>query len=186
MRVLITGTTGGIGSAVRQAALNSGCQVVEVNRADFETLERIEGTFDGVVFSTGMCPVRPITLMDEADFAETMRVNCTLFWRLVKALVKGRHCGTKMKVIAVSSVSAVEGWPGGSAYCASKGGLSALCRALDAELGPRGVSVTALEPRYVKTKMFDSCAGRMGVDPACAQNPDEFARKVIEMLASAG
>ena len=37
----------------------------------------------------------------------------------------------------------------------------------------------ALEPRYVKTRMFDACAGRMGVNLALAQDPDEFAKEVL-------
>ena len=85
-------------------------------------------------------------------------------------------------VVAVSSVSAVEGWPGGAAYCASKGALSAACRALDAELAPRKISVRAIEPRYVKTAMFDRLAGRMGVDSALAVDPDELAAGILEMV----
>jgi NAD(P)-dependent dehydrogenase (short-subunit alcohol dehydrogenase family) len=79
-------------------------------------------------------------------------------------------------------VSAAEGWPGGVAYCASKGALSAACRALDAELAPRKISVRAIEPRYVKTAMFDRLAGRMGVDPALAVDPDELAAGILEMV----
>jgi NAD(P)-dependent dehydrogenase (short-subunit alcohol dehydrogenase family) len=87
-----------------------------------------------------------------------------------------------MKVVAVSSVSAVEGWPGGAAYCASKGALSAVCRALDKELSPRRISVEALEPRHVRTAMFERCAGRMGTDPSNALDPDVFARDVLSKL----
>ena len=36
MRVLITGTTGGIGGAVKRTALAAGHKVVEVNRGGFE------------------------------------------------------------------------------------------------------------------------------------------------------
>jgi NAD(P)-dependent dehydrogenase (short-subunit alcohol dehydrogenase family) len=85
-----------------------------------------------------------------------------------------------MRVVAVSSVSATEGWPGGAAYCAAKGALSALCRALDAELKPRGISVQAIEPRYVKTRMFDSCAGRMGVSNALARDPADLADEILK------
>ena len=60
--------------------------------------------------------------------------------------------------------------------------LSAACRALDAELKPRGISVRAIEPRYVKTRMFDACAGRMGVDPNLAQDPKALAEEILEML----
>ena len=183
MRILITGTTGGIGGAVKRAVLAAGHEVVEVNRGDFDA--PLDGPFDGVVFATGMCPVKPLTLLPEAEFVETVSVNCGLFVRLMRRLVAEKlHAPTGMRVIAVSSVSATEGWAGGAAYCASKGALSAVCRALDVELKPRGISVTALEPRYVKTRMFDDCAGRMGVDSALAQDPDGFAVEILSRLMS--
>ena len=178
MRILITGTTGGIGGAVERAARAAGHTVVEVNRGDFDA--PLDGPFDAVVFATGMCPVKPLTLLSEAEFGETMSVNCGLFVGLMRRLVTEKlHAPKGMKVVAISSVSATEGWAGGAAYCASKGALSAVCRALDVELKPKGISVVALEPRYVKTRMFDACAGRMGVNPALAQDPDEFAKEVL-------
>ena len=186
MRLLITGTTGGIGGAVKRAALASGHDVVEVNRGDFDGFSSIGlDPIDGIVFTTGICPVKPLGLMTDAEFEETFRVNCGLFVRLMRHVIAGKlNNPNGMKVVAISSVSATEGWAGGAAYCASKGALSAVCRALDAELRPKRVSVTALEPRYVKTRMFDACAGRMGVDPALAQSPDAFAAEILVCLTS--
>ena len=185
MRILITGTTGGIGGAVKRAALAAGHAVVEVNRGDFADLSSL-GTvpFDGVVFTTGMCPVKPLTALTDAEFGETFRVNCGLFVKLMRKVVAAKlNSPAGLKVVAVSSVSATEGWAGGAAYCASKGALSAVCRALDAELGPKGISVVALEPRYVKTRMFDAGAGRMGVDPSLAQSPEDFAAEILTSLS---
>ena len=181
MRILITGTTGGIGGAVKRAALAAGHAVVEMNRGGFDDFPSIGvDPIDGIVFTTGTCPVRPLTAMTDAEFEETFRVNCGLFVKLMRHVVAGKLNNPKgMKVVAISSVSATEGWAGGAAYCASKGALSSVCRALDSELKPRGISVMALEPRYVKTRMFDDCAGRMGVDPTLAQDPDEFAKEVL-------
>ena len=188
MRILITGTTGGIGGAVKRAALAAGHAVVEVNRGDFDALDAIlvpHAPFDALVFSTGACPVRPLGLLSDAEFEETFRVNCGLFVKLMRRIVSGKlNNPNGMKVVAISSVSAVEGWAGGAAYCASKGALSAVCRALDAELKSKSISVIALEPRHVKTRMFDACAGRMGVDPHLAQAPDAFAAEILACLTS--
>ena len=181
MRILITGTTGGIGGAVKRAALAAGHAVIEVNRGDFDVFPSLGlDPIDGIVFTTGVCPVKPLTAMTDAELEETFRVNCGLFVKLMRRIVGEKlNNPNGMKVVAISSVSATEGWAGGAAYCASKGALSAVCRALDAELKPKRISVVALEPRYVKTRMFDTCAGRMGVDPALAQDPDEFAKEVL-------
>jgi short-subunit dehydrogenase len=53
---------------------------------------------------------------------------------------------------------------------------------LDVELAPRKISVRALEPRHVRTAMFERCAGRMGTDPSSALDPEEFARDVLSGL----
>ena len=186
MRLLITGTTGGIGGAVKRAALAAGHAVIEVNRGDFNAFSSMgSDPIDGIVFTTGMCPVKPLTAMTDEEFEETFRVNCGLFVKLMRHVIGKRlNSPEGMRVVAISSVSATEGWAGGAAYCASKGALSAVCRALDAELKPKNVSVVALEPRYVKTRMFDACAGRMGVDPALAQDPDAFAAEILTFLTS--
>ena len=181
----MTGTTGGIGGAVKDAAKARGWDVVELNRPEWAKLEslKIDGDLDGVVFATGTCPVRPLTMMSDGEFAETLEVNCGLFVKLMRKIVKERlYSADGMNVVAVSSVSATEGWAGGSAYCASKGALSAVCRALDAELKQKRISVTAVEPRYVRTRMFANCAGRMGVDPAAAQPPEALAADILKQL----
>lgn len=177
--MLVTGTSGGIGGAVLRVARAAGHEVVEMNRGGFDA--PLAGTFDAFVFATGTCPVKPLASLTDADFAETVSVNCGLFVKLMRRLVsEGRIGAHGLKAVAVSSVSAVEGWAGGAAYCASKGALSAVCRALDVELKPKGVSVVALEPRYVKTRMFDAGAGRMGVDPSLARDPADFAKELLD------
>jgi short-subunit dehydrogenase len=182
VRILIAGASGGIGGAVAVSARAMHCQVVEWNRADFESGAALPpGPYEGVVFAVGMCPVRPLSTLDDDAFMETIRVNCGLFVSLMREIVDRRLYGEDgMRVVAVSSVSAKEGWAGGAAYCASKGALSAVCRALDLELRPRGISVAAIEPRYVKTRMFDECAGRMGVPDSMAQEPSVLAGEILK------
>lgn len=187
--MLVTGTTGGIGGAVKAAAIARGHEVVDFNRADFDALALGPrspfpgGPFGALAFCTGTCPVRPAALTSDELLAETLRVNCGLFLSLVRRIVADRlYDPSGFRAVAVSSVSATEGWPGGAAYCASKGALSAMCRALDAELAAKRISVRALEPRHVRTRMFDECAGRMGVDPSLARDPADFAMDVIKEM----
>ena len=150
---------------------------------DLMRLFTAEGPFRAAVYAAGVCPVKPLARLEGALFEETMRVNCTGFVMMVKAFAaQGAHT-ERAAAVAVSSVSASEGWPGGAAYCASKGALSAAARALDAELSPKGIKVAALEPRYVLTRMFRDCAGRMGVPGAAALSPESFARELIDRLS---
>lgn len=189
MKLLITGTTGGIGSAVEAAARAAGHDVIPFNRADFAALAagkaNIHDSLDGIVFATGTCPVASMTRTSDEMLAETFRVNCGLFLALVRHIVKGRlYSPGGMRIVAISSISAREGWAGGAAYCASKGALSALCRAMNTELAPRKISVEAIEPHHVKTRMFDECAGRMGADPAGAIAPTTVAAEILQLLST--
>lgn len=181
MRILISGSSGDIGSAVKALAMERGHEVFEVNRGDYAAgaLDLPEA-IDAVIFATGTCPIRPTALTSDELLAETVRVNCGLFLKLMRTIVAERRYSREgMTALAISSVSASEGWPGGAAYCASKGALSAMCRAMEAELAPKGISVRAPEPRYVKTKMFDAGAGRMGVSAAAAISPREYALSLL-------
>lgn len=182
VRILIAGASGGIGSAVVAAAQAMHCQVVEWNRADFESGAALPpGPYDGFVFASGVCNVKPLSALDESAFMETIRINCGLFVFMMREIVRRKlYGGNGMRVVAVSSVSANEGWAGGAAYCASKGALSAVCRAMDAELAPCGISVSAIEPRYVLTRMFRDCAGRMGVSESEAMDPRELAEDILK------
>ena len=188
MKILVTSTTGGIGGAVEAAARAAGHEIVAFNRPDFAALAdgcpQIPEGLEGLVFATGCCPIAPVTRTNDALLAETFSVNCGLFLALMRHIVKNKlYSPSGMRVVAVSSISAQEGWAGGAAYCASKGALSALCRALDAELAPRRISVRAIEPRHVKTRMFDQCAGRMGVPPSSAIPPSTLADEILRVMS---
>ena len=105
---------------------------------------------------------------------------------LKRDFVPVRHAKTGAVALAVSSVSATEGWAGGTAYCASKGALSAACRALDRELAAKKIRVMAIEPNHVLTDMFRKGAGRMGVPESAARSPESLAQEILEMIDDRG
>lgn len=188
MKILITGTSGGIGGALANAARSAGHEVLEINRGAFANLASKalgdQTNLDAVVFCTGFCPISSITRMTDIMFEETLHVNCTLFMRLMRHIVANRlYSPGGMRAIAISSVSAKEGWAGGSAYCASKGALSALCRALNAELAAKKISVTALEPERIDTKMYRECGARLAPpDAPPPRSPLSLAHEILDAL----
>ena len=200
-RILVVGASGGIGRAVMAAGTARGWTCLGTSRragaADFVLdcsdrdgfelavmrLFTAEGPFDAVVYCAGVCPVRPLSTLDAVTLADVQRVNCEAFILLMKHFARpGAAAKEGATVVAISSVSATEGWAGGSAYCASKAALSAACRALDVELAAKKIHVVALEPSYVRTEMFRQGAGRMGVPDTVALPPEVFAEQVLEAL----
>lgn len=55
------------------------------------------------------------------------------------------------KMILVASMFSVMGFPRGSAYCASKGGVAQLAKVLALELARYNIQVNTLSPGYVYT-----------------------------------
>ena len=198
-RMLVVGASGGIGSAVMSEAAALGWECIGADRhsevaIDLSDAAGLEprladlfgsrGPFDAVVFAAGVCPVVPLGSVTAESLARTMQVNCMSFVLLVKAYAAHGAGADGGVVVAVSSVSANEGWAGGAEYCASKGALSSVARALDVELKPKGISVKAVEPGHVLTDMFRRGAGRMGVPESSAQAPGELAREIVAMAES--
>ncbi|MEE2941682.1 MAG: SDR family NAD(P)-dependent oxidoreductase [Planctomycetota bacterium] len=75
--------------------------------------------------------------------------------------------GAPRHLVAVASILARIGVMGYSGYCASKAGVTGLCRALAAELAPRDIQVNAVAPGWVETDMalegLDGMAAGMGI-----------------------
>ncbi len=71
--------------------------------------------------------------------------------RSLPAMLKARWG----RIVNVASVAALMGNPGQAAYAASKAGLVGMTRALAKEVGSRGITVNAVCPGFVDTRMTD-------------------------------
>jgi short-subunit dehydrogenase len=81
-------------------------------------------------------------------------------------------------VAAVSSLAAYRGFPGESAYCASKAAVNTYLEGLRVQLRSRGIAVTTLCPGFVKTPMTDV----MTVPMPWMIDADDAARRMIRAL----
>ncbi len=90
----------------------------------------------------------------EADFDWIIGVNLKGTWlsarSAVRAMIKAKHGGT---VVMIGSINSIVGNPGASAYCASKGGVLMLGKALALDWAPFGVRVNIIGPGVVDTPM---------------------------------
>ena len=115
---------------------------------------RRAGRLDFVVSNAAINPLvswdeTSIELWDE--LSETnLRGTWVVTTEAAKQMVRQGHGGA---IVCVSSISAHVGAPGQVAYCATKGGISMLAKALGAVLGEHGIRVNAVEPGAVDTRM---------------------------------
>src|SRR5262249_21272290 len=124
-------------------------------------------------------------------FSRTIAVNLGGTWACLRAALPGMLERRHGRIINISSELGLIGYPGYAAYCASKGGVIALTKAVAKEVAPHGVLVNSVAPGPVETDMLirDSLEyndeARVQVPLRRFGTPEEIAA-VVEFLAGPG
>ena len=109
------------------------------------------GRIDVLFNNAGLGFARAALEVSEADWDEMMAVNLRGLFFVTQAVARAMIPRGGGRVINMSSQGAVVGLPDASVYCASKGGVNSLTRALALEWASHGVNVNALAPTFVET-----------------------------------
>ncbi|MGB0763783.1 MAG: SDR family NAD(P)-dependent oxidoreductase, partial [Luminiphilus sp.] len=100
------------------------------------------------------------------DYNRQMVVNMTsVFLGTQSAVAMMRETGTKGSIINMSSVAALVGVIGVTAYAASKGGVLGFTKAVAAETAPEGIRCNTIHPGMIATNMNKQAA---------TENTDEY------------
>jgi len=129
-----------------------------IARAADQIHERWEAA-EVVVPAAGVAHIAPLDALSPEAFAETVDVNLTGSALLIQALLPAMKRRGRGWIVPILSVAARRGFPGWSAYCASKWGLAGLVAALREELSGSGVRITALYPGATDTPIWDNAPG---------------------------
>jgi meso-butanediol dehydrogenase/(S,S)-butanediol dehydrogenase/diacetyl reductase len=117
-------------------------------------LVKRNGGCDVLVNCAGVFRVGQIHDAPEDDYDYQFNVNVRGPFHTIKALGPQMLSKGKGAIINVSSVSGIGGDYNMSLYCATKGAVSALSRAVAMDYSSRGVRVNIVSPSAVKTPMF--------------------------------
>jgi NAD(P)-dependent dehydrogenase (short-subunit alcohol dehydrogenase family) len=129
-----------------------------VERAAAEVHDRWEAA-EIVVPAAGVAHIAPLTDLAPEAFAETVDVNLTGTAFLVRAFLPAMKKRGRGWIVPILSVAARRGFPGWSAYCASKWGLAGLVAVLREELSGTGIRITALYPGATDTPIWENVPG---------------------------
>ena len=141
-------------SAARGRAIPFQCDVScakDVKKLFEKTLKEF-GKVDILVNNAGIFPFVQFKDMTEEQWDKVIDVNLKSVFlcsrEAASSMVKQGRGG---KIVSVSSIASIIGYPNLVHYCASKGGINAYTRALALELAPSKIRVNAVLPGGVKT-----------------------------------
>jgi 2-deoxy-D-gluconate 3-dehydrogenase len=120
-----------------------------------EAVDEVGGSdgLDVMVNSAGINPAISVEEMTEADWDRVLAVNLKSCFFLAQAAQPHMRLRGGGAIVLVSSCSAALGYPGLSAYGASKAGVEGLVRGLACDLAPDNIRVNAIAPGTTKTPM---------------------------------
>ena len=111
------------------------------------------GTVDILVNNAGVFRTVSVAETTEAIWDEQLDLNLRGAFFCVKAVLPEFQKNGGGKVINITSIAGVAAFPNCPAYCASKGGLEILTKALAVELGKQNINVNSLGPGNVATPL---------------------------------
>ena len=183
-RVLVTGSTQGIGAATALAFAQKGCQVLlngrrpELPEEIADQLEKIGadyqyfsadvsdegavkqlfkeiGEIDILVNNAGITKDNLLLRMSEEDWDDILNIHLKAVFRLSKRVLKGMTRARFGRIINISSVVAHFANPGQANYSAAKAGIEAFSRSLAKEMGSRQITVNCIAPGFIATEMTE-------------------------------
>jgi len=189
-RILLTGSSRGIGAATRDALAARGATVIghatsasdgNTVAADFaepaapqllweEALSRTGGAIDVLVNNAGLFDANPLDASDIEwldKWEETLRINLTAAAQLSRFAVRHwRETGRKGRIVHVASRASYRGdSPQHWHYAAAKGGMVAMHKTIARAYASEGIVSFAVTPGFTDTAMAgDYLSSRGGAE----------------------
>jgi glucose 1-dehydrogenase len=142
--------------AVRERGVEAEPVVVELTddgapNAIVEAAMQRFGGLNVLVNCAGIFEPQPFETQPMASFDRQMAVNVRAPFALTQAALP--YLRPEGAVVNISSIAGYAGFPQSAAYCATKGAVELMTRALATELGPQGVRVNCVAPGNIRTPM---------------------------------
>jgi NAD(P)-dependent dehydrogenase (short-subunit alcohol dehydrogenase family) len=111
------------------------------------------GRIDILVNNAGIAVFKPFFDTTEADWNRQMDINAKGVFLVSQAVAKVMRAQGGGKIVNISSISAERAGANISAYCATKGAVSALTLCMALELAKYGIAVNAVLPGTTETPL---------------------------------
>ena len=202
---LVTGGGRGIGAACARALAADGAKVIVCGRSvpDLEAvakeiggtaipcdiadraatdrmLRELPGRVDVLVNNAGAAESASLEKTSDELWDRIIELDATAPFRVTRALVPAMVKAGWGRVINIASNAGVSGYGYSAAYCAAKHAMVGFTRALAIDIARSGVTINALCPGWVHTKMSDEAVARIAAKTG--RTADE-ARATLEAMS---
>ena len=162
--VIVTGASGGNGSAISDGLEEYGATVVRADLPRYNVRNPIQldmlvanalqydNRIDGLVNCAGVTHGNDVFDYTDEDWDDTYEVNLKAPYELSRKVAKHMK-KTGGSIVNITSLNSELGFPNNPAYVTMKGGLKQLTKSLAVDLGKYNIRVNNVGPGYIKTNM---------------------------------
>jgi NAD(P)-dependent dehydrogenase (short-subunit alcohol dehydrogenase family) len=210
--ILVTGGASGIGAATARACAERGAKVIVADVADVRGIpdvdaqrvdvadptavkrlvahiEATHGRLDAAVLGAAIQVRTSTENISDAEWRRHMAINLDGVFHCLREITPIMKRQRRGAIVTFTSGLVNMGWPGASAYAASKGAIIGLTRCVAQELRPFGVRANALAPGVTATPIFLNASteaeramyeGSIGIS-----TPEDAAATVLYLISDA-
>jgi len=209
-KVLVTGSSDGIGRSITLSLLNSGAKVIGLARdhskfnpetknyikykTDFSNEEILLNTIakiinehkdlDCLVSNAGFGKFGTLETFSTKEINDFIFTNLTSHMILTNKILPHLKKIRKGNIIFIGSESALKGGKNGSLYSAAKFGLRGFSQSIREESCSKNIHVSLINPGMVRTSFFNNLDFMPGEDKSNAIEPDDIGKIIIDILST--
>lgn len=209
--IIITGFTGGIGSAICKLVKENGaktfgiCRNSRPDEVDYkitdyylnhdlsnplpvETIKAIISKFkriDYLIHSAGILIPTEFSELKESEIQSVINANLLSTIHIIKAVLPVMKLQGGGHIIIIGSLGGIIPMPYEAVYAAAKFGVRGLCLSLVEELKAAGIKISLISPGSVKTQMLDTESSNKNSIISFIQkpfSPEYIAEEILKVI----